>query len=65
MEYQILSSLRTPTSIQAMSILEEHVKDAMKAGGQLVGGVSVTFGPTDERGQPGYQAFQAVLMPIA
>lgn len=64
MEYQILSSLRTPSAIEAARILEQHVNDALKAGGQLVGGVSVTYCHAYEGGQdPGYAAFQSILMP--
>lgn len=64
MKYEILSSLRSPSSIEAMKILQSHVQDALDAGGQLVGGVSVVHGaPTGDSNVPGYEAFQAVLMP--
>ncbi len=66
MEYQILSSLRTPSAIEAMHLLELHVNEAMKSGAQLVGGASVTYCEAEEDGsKAGYAAFQAVLMPVA
>lgn len=66
MEYKILSSLRTPSSIEALSILQKHVQEALEAGGQLVGGVSVVYGiSTGSDDQPGFEAFQAVLVPAA
>lgn len=61
MEYQILSSLKTPSALEAMQLLSLQVREAMSAGGQLVGGVCVTFNPAGD--QSGYLAFQAMLIP--
>lgn len=63
MKYEVVTSLRTPSAIEAMRILEANVQNALAMGGQLVGGVSVTYGADCVGGQPGYDAFQAVMMP--
>lgn len=63
MKYEILSSLRTPSTIEAVSILEKHVQAALKSGGQLVGGVSVIYGALSQNSEACYEAFQAVLTP--
>lgn len=63
MKYRILSSLRTSSSFDAQRILENNVQEALGAGAQLVGGVSVVFGVPNEAGKPGYEAFQAVMVP--
>lgn len=64
MKYQILSSGSTPSSIEAIMFLESHIQKALDAGGQLVGGVSVTFGSSrSDTENACYNAFQAVLMP--
>lgn len=61
MKYEIVSSPRAPSAIEAMRILETNVQNAIAMGGQLVGGVSVTYCSASEK--PGYDAFQAVMMP--
>lgn len=65
MQYKIFGSLRTPSAIEAMHILEAHVQEALAKGGQLVGGVSVAYCAADDKRQAGYEAFQAVQMPVA
>lgn len=63
MKYEIVSSPRTPSAIEAMRVLETNVQNAMAMGGQLVGGVAVTYCAATEKLEAGYDAFQAVLMP--
>jgi hypothetical protein len=63
-KYQILTSLPSTFSVEAIAKLEKHVATALKRGGQLAGGVSVVFGvPVSEPKLPRYEAYQAVLMP--
>ncbi|MDN0082386.1 hypothetical protein QU487_06415 [Crenobacter sp. SG2305] len=62
MKYKVITSQRAPTSASAMFALERQVQEVLKAGGQLVGGVSVIH-ILLKQDQSFFEAFQAVLMP--
>jgi hypothetical protein len=58
MKYVVATGLASPSSIEAVDLLEKSVEDELKQGAQLVGGVSFIFVPG-----AGYQGFQSLVYP--